>query len=50
VKLAGADDPWDIRVPQYRVIYQISDDELLLSVVKIADRKDHGHPADIQHR
>jgi mRNA interferase RelE/StbE len=35
-KLSGAGDLWRIRVRQYRVIYQILDDQL----VKIGDRKD----------
>ena len=40
VKLAGAEGLWRIRVRQYRVIYQILDDELIVVVVKIGDRKD----------
>ena len=40
VKLAGAEDLWRLRVRQYRVIYQIPDDELIVTVVKIGDRKD----------
>ena len=40
VPLAGAEDLWRIRVRQYRVIYQILDDELIVVVVKIGDRKD----------
>jgi mRNA interferase RelE/StbE len=40
VKLAGADDLWRIRVRQYRVVYQILDDQLIITVVKIGDRKD----------
>jgi mRNA interferase RelE/StbE len=39
-KLSGADDLWRIRVRQYRVIYQIVDDQLIVVVVKVADRKD----------
>ena len=31
---------WRIRVRQYRVIYQILDDQLIVTVVKIGDRKD----------
>ena len=38
-KLAGAEDLWRIRVRQYRVIYQIVDDQLLVTVVKVGDRK-----------
>ena len=40
VKLAGAEDLWRIRVRQYCVIYQILDDQLIVVVVKIGDRKD----------
>ena len=40
VKLAGAEDLWRLRVRQYRVIYQILDDQLIVTVVKIGDRKD----------
>jgi mRNA interferase RelE/StbE len=40
VKLAGVDDLWRIRVRQYRVIYQIRDRELIVTIVKIGDRKD----------
>ncbi len=40
VKLAGAEDLWRVRVRQYRVIYQILDDQLIVTVVKIGDRKD----------
>jgi len=40
VKLAGGDDLWRIRVRQYRVIYQIVDTELIVTIVKVGDRKD----------
>lgn len=40
VKLAGAEDLWRIGVRQYRVIYQILDDEQIAVVGKIGDRKD----------
>jgi mRNA interferase RelE/StbE len=40
VKLAGAADLWRIRVRQCRVIYQILDDQLIVTVVRIGDRKD----------
>ena len=40
VELTGAEDLWRMRVRQYRVIYQIFDDELIVVVVKIGDRKD----------
>ena len=38
-KLAGANGRYRIRVGQYRVIYSIADDELLVLVVRVADRK-----------
>jgi len=40
VKLAGADDLWRVRVQQYRVIYQVIEKRLVVTVVKIGDRKD----------
>jgi mRNA interferase RelE/StbE len=40
VKLAGADDLWRVRVRQYRIVYQIFDKELIVTVVKIGDRKE----------
>jgi len=40
VKLTGADDLWRIRVGQYRVVYTIRDDELLVLVVRVAHRRD----------
>lgn len=39
-KLAGADELWRIRIRQYRVIYQIQDTQLIVTVVKIGDRKE----------
>jgi mRNA interferase RelE/StbE len=39
-KLSGDDDLWRIRVRQYRVIYQILDDQLIVVIVKIGDQKD----------
>src|SRR5262245_56052832 len=45
-KLSGADDLWRVRVRQYRVIYQILDDQLIVVILKIGDRKDvTGEPA-----
>jgi mRNA interferase RelE/StbE len=40
VKLSGSDDLWRIRVRDFRVIYRILDDRLIVTVVKIGDRKD----------
>ena len=39
-KLAGAIDRDRIRVGRYRAVYSIADDELLVLVVRVADRKD----------
>ena len=39
-KLEGMDDLWRIRVGQYRVLYTIEDDVLMVLVVRVADRKD----------
>ena len=40
VTLAGAEDLWRIRVRQYRIIYQLLDDELLVVVVNNGDRNE----------
>ena len=39
-KLQGADDLYRLRVGDYRVIYQIQDDVLLVLVVRVGHRKD----------
>jgi mRNA interferase RelE/StbE len=40
VKLSGEDDLYRIRVGDYRVIYSIQDNRLLVLVVKIGHRRD----------
>jgi mRNA interferase RelE/StbE len=40
VKLKGEDGLWRIRVGDYRVVYTIQDDELIVLVVRVAHRKD----------
>jgi mRNA interferase RelE/StbE len=40
VKLAGAVDLWRIRVRDYRIIYTIVAGELVVTVVKVGNRKD----------
>lgn len=40
VKLSGADDLWRIRIRNYRVVYAIVDQRLIVTVIKIGDRKD----------
>ncbi len=39
-KLAGQEDRYRIRVGRYRIVYSIADAELLVLVVRVADRKD----------
>jgi mRNA interferase RelE/StbE len=39
-KLQGEDDLYRIRVGDYRVIYAIQDDRLLVMVVRVANRRD----------
>jgi mRNA interferase RelE/StbE len=40
VKLAGGDNLWRIRVGNYRVVYEIHDDRLVVLVLRVAHRKD----------
>ncbi len=40
VKLRGLDDLYRIRVQDYRIVYQIRDQELLILVIRIGHRKD----------
>jgi mRNA interferase RelE/StbE len=39
-KLQGTDDHYRIRIADYRVIYSIEDQHLIVEVVKVAHRKD----------
>jgi mRNA interferase RelE/StbE len=39
-KLAGADRTYRIRVGDYRVVYEIEDNVLLVLVIRVAHRKD----------
>ena len=39
-KLTGRSDRYRIRTGRYRVVYSIADDELVVLVVRVADRKD----------
>jgi mRNA interferase RelE/StbE len=38
--LVGADDLWRIRIGDYRVIYSIDGDLLIVTVVRIAHRRE----------
>jgi mRNA interferase RelE/StbE len=40
VKLPGTSDLWRIRVGVYRIIHQIQDDRLLVTVVRVGHRRD----------
>jgi mRNA interferase RelE/StbE len=40
VKLSGPSNLWRIRVGVYRIIYQIQDDRLLVTVVRVGHRRD----------
>lgn len=40
VMLAGASRLWRIRTGVYRIIYQIEDDRLIITVIKIGHRRD----------
>jgi len=39
-KLAGADIAWRIRVGDYRVIYEVEDEALVVTVVRAAHRRE----------
>lgn len=39
-KLSGADRTYRIRIGDYRVVYEIEDDALLVLVIRVAHRKD----------
>ena len=39
-KLAGARDLWRIRVGNYRVVYQVRDELLIVLVLRVAHRRD----------
>ena len=43
-KLKGSTDTWRIRVGNYRVIYEVHDNQLLVLVVEIGHRKDVYRP------
>jgi len=39
-KLKGTGDQWRVRVGDYRIIYQIEDDRLLIVVIRIGHRRE----------
>jgi mRNA interferase RelE/StbE len=40
VKLRGADDVWRARVGDYRILYSIEDDRLVVLVITLGHRRD----------
>jgi mRNA interferase RelE/StbE len=40
VKLKGDENLWRIRIGDYRVVYEIHDDRLIVLVLRVAHRKD----------
>jgi mRNA interferase RelE/StbE len=40
VKLVGAEDVWRVRVGDYRILYQVHDDRLLILVIRTGHRRD----------
>ena len=40
VSLRGAEDTWRARVGDYRILYQVRDDRLLILVIRIGHRRD----------
>ena len=45
-KLVGGDGEWRVRTGDYRIIYEIRDDVLLVLVVAVGHRRDIYHRAD----
>ena len=39
-KLTGTQDLYRVRVADYRIVYRIEDDKLIIEVVRVAHRKD----------
>ena len=40
VKLTGAEDIWRVRVGDYRIVYRIEEDRLVVLVIRIGHRRD----------
>jgi mRNA interferase RelE/StbE len=40
IKLTGVENLWRIRIGDYRVVYEIHDDRLIILVMRVAHRKD----------
>jgi mRNA interferase RelE/StbE len=39
-KLAGYENAWRVRVGDYRVLYEIFDEQVLVTIVRVAHRRD----------
>lgn len=39
-KLSGYDNAWPVRIGDYRVLYEVIDDQVLVTVVRVAHRRD----------
>ena len=39
-KLRGTEDVWRVRVGDYRILYQVQDDRLLILVIRTGHRRD----------
>jgi len=39
-KLAGFDNAWRVRIGDYRVLYEVEDERVLVTVVRVAHRRD----------
>ncbi|WP_442949040.1 type II toxin-antitoxin system RelE family toxin [Nostoc sp.] len=44
VKLENTDNKYRIRVGNYRILYEIQDDVLIVKVVRVGHRRDGEHP------
>lgn len=40
MKLRGADDVWRVRIGDYRILYRIEDERLVVLVIRIAHRRE----------
>jgi mRNA interferase RelE/StbE len=40
LKLRGSKDTWRIRVGDLRILYQVTDEEVLILILRVAHRKD----------
>jgi mRNA interferase RelE/StbE len=40
IKLEGEENAYRLRVRDYRIVYEIYDDKLVISVVKVGHRRD----------